>query len=186
MAEVLLRHRLRGVADDVHVHSAGLLTEGELATAEGVAVMADRGIDLGAHRSRKLDAELVHGADLRLGMSRRHVAEASLLGPEIWTKAFTLKELVRRGEDVGRRKPHQTLAVWLEDVHWGRSRRDLVGRSSADDIKDPVGRPKPVYERTAAELDALLARVVELIWANPMPSSTTAPGPTAAARWWDE
>lgn len=166
MAEALLRHRVEAMGDEVHVHSAGLITEGEAATEHGVTVMADRGIDLSSHVSRMVTADLITNADLIIGMGRRHVAEASVLVPEAWGRAFTLKELVRRGEEVGPRRPGQSLEEWLADVHWGRSRRDLLGRSSSDDIADPVGKPKAVYERTAVELEDLLDRLVHLLWSR--------------------
>jgi protein-tyrosine phosphatase len=164
MAEGLLRRRLEEVAPDVHVHSAGTLTEGQPATADAVAVVAASGVDLSAHRSRKVTADLVRGADLVIGMSRRHVAEACVAAPEAFPKAFTLKELVRRGEEVGPRKPNQPLDDWLREVHWGRNRQDLLGRSREDDIADPVNQPRAVYEKTAAQLEPLLDRMVDLVW----------------------
>jgi len=103
-------------------------------------------------------------ADLVIGMSRRHVAETAVLVPDAWTRAFTLKELVRRGDEAGPRRRGQPLDEWLADVHWGRKRSELVGRSRDDDIADPVGQPRSAYERTAKELDQLLERVVTLIW----------------------
>jgi protein-tyrosine-phosphatase len=184
MAEALFLHRVATVGEPVHVHSAGLITEGEAATPFGVEVMAGRGLDLSGHISRRLSAELINEADLILGMGRRHVAEVCVLVPEAFGKAFTLKELVRRGEEVGPRKPGQTLADWLADVHWGRTRRDLLGRSSDDDIADPVGKPKPVYERTAVELEGLLDRLVHLVWSRagePVPQREP-----AARGWWDD
>ena len=164
MAEGLLRHRLKGVADDVHVHSAGLLDLGRPATPEGVSVLAGLGIDISTHQSRQVTAELVRHADLVIGMSRRHVAEAAVLVPEAWTKSFTLKELVRRGDEAGPRRRGQPLDQWLADVHWGRTRNELMGRSRQDDIADPVGQPRSAYERTAKEIDQLLDRAVVLIW----------------------
>jgi protein-tyrosine-phosphatase len=164
MAEGLLRHRLAGVADDVHVHSAGLLDLGRPATPDGVKVMAGHGIDISAHQSRQVTADLIKDADLVIGMSRRHVAETAVLVPDAWTRAFTLKELVRRGDEAGPRRRGQPLDEWLADVHWGRKRSELVGRSRDDDIADPVGQPRSAYERTAKELDQLLERVVTLIW----------------------
>jgi protein-tyrosine phosphatase len=181
MAQALLRHRVGAVDDDVHVHSAGLITEGEAATEHGVAVMADRGLDLSSHVSRMMTAELIEGADLIIGMGRRHVAEVCVLVPEAWERAFTLKELVRRGEEVGPRKPGQSLQEWLADVHWGRTRQELLGRSSSDDIADPVGKPKNVYERTAVELEDLLDRLVHLLWSR---AGEEAPERATGTGWW--
>ena len=182
MAQALLRHRVPA-GEDVHVHSAGLITEGQMATDHGIAVMSERGLDLSDHVSRLLTADLVGGADLIIGMGRQHVAETCVLVPEAWSRAFTLKELVRRGEEVGPRKPGQTLAEWLADVHWGRSRRDLLGGSRDDDIADPVGKPKPEYERTAVQLEALLDRLVHLLWSR---AGEEAPERRATGTgWWE-
>ncbi|HEY9558892.1 MAG TPA: hypothetical protein VIR58_19290, partial [Acidimicrobiales bacterium] len=64
MAEVLLRRHLGRAGIDAHVSSAGLRPGGAPATDHGVAAMADRGLDLGANRSRRVDRDLVAGADL--------------------------------------------------------------------------------------------------------------------------
>ena len=164
MAQALLKARLESVAPDVHVHSCGLLEDGREATPDGVAVLAKRGIDLSGHRSRKITTELIRDADVIIGMSRRHVAEASVTVPDAWGKVFTLKELVRRGEEVGPRKAGQSMADWLVEVHWGRTRQDMLGSSREDDIADPIGKPRAVYEKTADEIDALLDRLVRLVW----------------------
>ena len=62
-------------------------------------------------------------ADLVLGMERRHVREAVVLLPEIMPKAFTLKELVRRGEEFGARTRGRSLEDWLVDVAGDRAAR---------------------------------------------------------------
>ena len=162
MAEALLRHRLEERGIDAHVHSAGLLDDGEPASRHGVDLLAARGIDLSAHRSRRMATDMLRDADLVIGMARRHVREAVVLAPETWFKTFTLKELVRRGDDRGPRAPGQPLAEWLEKLHAGRTRADLLGDSRADDVFDPIGSPRSAYEEVAAELDALLARAVDL------------------------
>ena len=184
MAEVLFRHRAGASAggEEVHVHSAGLITEGEAATPFAIAVMGHRGLELSPHVSRKLTPELIAGADLVIGMARRHVAEVCVLVPDAWGRSFTLKELVRRGEEVGPRRAGQSLGEWLADVHWGRTRRDLIGRSTTDDIADPVGKPKAVYEATAAELEDLLDRRAHLLWSRAGEEAPQRGG--AATGWW--
>ena len=64
MAEVLLAHHLAQHGIEARVHSAGTLGWGGPATANSVAVMAEHGLDLGHHQSRRLDTGLVVGADL--------------------------------------------------------------------------------------------------------------------------
>jgi len=164
MAEAFLRHRLEGRRVDVHVGSAGLRLVGEPASANGVDVLAERGLDLSAHRSRILDRQLLEGTDLALAMSREHLREAVLALPDIWPRAFTLKELVRRGELIGPRAPGESIDGFLARAHAGRNRTDLLGASPDDDVDDPIGLSRSDYEKTADELSDLVDRLVGLLW----------------------
>src|SRR5436305_6228267 len=111
MAEAFLRNRLEERSVDVDVGSAGLRLVGEPASANGVDVLAERGLDLSAHRSRIVDRELLEDTDLALAMAREHLREAVLARPEIWPQAFILKELVRRGGTLGPRAPGESLTA---------------------------------------------------------------------------
>jgi len=155
----------------VHVGSAGLRLVGEPASANGVDVLADRGIDLREHRSRILDRQLLEGTDLVLAMSREHLREAVLALPDIWPRAFTLKELVRRGDLIGRRAPGESIDAWLSRAHLGRNRADLLGSSSSDDIDDPIGLGRSDYEKTADEISGLVDHLVDLLWSVPLEES---------------
>jgi protein-tyrosine phosphatase len=164
MAEGLLRDRLARRGVPAHVHSAGLLDDGRLASGHGVDVLRGLGVDLSAHRSRRMTAEQIGAADLLLGMARLHVREAVVLRPDVWPRAFTLKELVRRGEDVGARAPDQPVEEWLLKAHAGRSHAELLGDADDDDIFDPIGSSRSVYEKTAAEIADLTDRLVALLF----------------------
>jgi protein-tyrosine phosphatase len=164
MAEALLRHRLEERGVDARVHSAGLRLVGEPASAHGVDVLAERGLDLSAHRSRIVDRELLEDADLVVTMAREHLREAILALPDVWTRAFTLKELVRRGELIGPRGPGESVDAWLARAHSGRTRSDLLGSSIDDDVPDPIGSGRSSYVRTADELTDLVDRLVDLAW----------------------
>jgi len=82
MAEAIARRHLaqqRGLAEDeltqagLHVVSAGLYAaEGEPASEPAVEAMQELGLDLSAHRSRPVSAELVDQADLVLTMTEAH------------------------------------------------------------------------------------------------------------------
>jgi protein-tyrosine-phosphatase len=163
MAAALLAARLEERVVKAAVASAGLLFDGHAATPEAVASMAARGIDTSGHRSQRVTAALVRHADLVVAMAREHVREAVSLAPEAWPRVFTLKELVRRGERVGFRRPEQSVPDWLAAVHHGRRPDDLLGTSPDDDVADPIGRPQAVYDRTAAELDGLVTRLADLL-----------------------
>ena len=168
MAEALLRDRLERHGVAAHVHSAGLLHAGEPASSHGVSVLRDLGLDLTSHRSTTMDDASLRDADLVLGMARLHVREAVVRVPSIWPRSFTLKELVRRGAEVGRRTPGQPFDEWLEKCHAGRATTDLLGDSPADDVADPIGTARPNYERTAAELQDLVDRLVDLAFPPPL------------------
>ena len=97
-------------------------------------------------------------------MAREHVRHAVVTAPDTWPRAFTLKELVRRGEEIGPAKPGEPLADWLARVHEGRERAALLGESPVDDVADPMGGPPQAYADTAALLDELMGRLVGLCW----------------------
>ena len=50
----------------------------------------------------------------------------------------------------------------------GRTPRDLLGTDTSDDVADPYGGEEEGYERTLREIDALVARVVDLMWPPPL------------------
>jgi len=170
MAEHLLRKRLVDVGVEARVASAGLLQAGLAAQAHGIDVAHGLGVDMSAHRSRTMTRDALSGADLILGMAREHVREAVVLDTAAWPRTFTLKELVRRGEATGPRQSGEALADWLARVGEGRSVSELTGASPDDDVEDPIGQPRPSYERMATELDDLTARLVAVAFtAAPVP-----------------
>lgn len=164
MAEAFLAYQMaiRGIPG--HVSSAGLFKNGQPASPHGVTVTGRKGHDLSRHRSRVMDADMLRGADLILGMERMHVREAVVLVNDVAPRAFTLKELARRGQAVGPRHPQETTEAWLARVADGRRPTDHLGASSADDVADPIGRSIEYYERTANELDGLVHQVSDLLW----------------------
>ena len=159
-----MRHRLAKAGIDATVHSAGLLEGGNPASAHGVDVLSERGIDLSRHRSRTMTAGLLLGADLNLAMAREHVREAVVTVPPVFPRTFTLKELVRRGREVGPRRAAQPLDRWLSLVHAGRTAGGLMGRSVEDDVAVPIGMPRSAYERMVADLEILIDDLFRLVW----------------------
>ena len=168
LAAAALRHEVdrRELAVEigpVEIRSAGLGDEGVPATSATVRAGAALGLDLTAHRSQRVDAKLVGGADLVIGMERQHVREATILDPTAFGRAFTLKELVRRGEAVGPRGS-EPIAEWLARVHAGRRGADLLGASPADDVADPTTSRIVDHSMMADEVTDLAARLVTLLW----------------------
>ncbi len=172
MAEAFLAYQMATRHIPGRVSSAGLFKDGQPASAHGVTVAGRKGHDLSRHRSRVMDAEMLREADLILGMERMHVREAVVLANDVAPRAFTLKELVRRGQAVGPRHRDEPIQDWIARAAEGRRATDHLGASAADDVADPIGRSIEHYERTAAELDGLVHQLSDLLW--PVPA--TVPG----------
>lgn len=75
----------------IRAGSAGVsASDGEPASSEAVAVMAELGIDISSHRSRRLTPELIEGADLVLAMERRHLDAVLQMAPGAAGRARSL------------------------------------------------------------------------------------------------
>jgi protein-tyrosine phosphatase len=164
MAQALLADRLAAREPAVTVRSGGMLGGGEEPRPEAVTAMAGYGLDVSSHRSRRVTADDLERADLTLAMARGNLRYAVVAAPGIWPRAFTIKELVRRGEAIGRRPTGESLAGWLARAHDGRDRTALLGDSEDDDVADPAGGPLRGYTETAAILSVLLDRLIGLCW----------------------
>ncbi len=163
MAAALLRARLEHAGVEAIVRSAGVAAfDGLPPVREAVRVMAEHGLDTSGHRSRSLARSELETADLVLAMTRGHLREAVLVEPTVWPRAFTLKELVRRAEREGPRASREPFAAWLARVHDGRQLSDLLGESDEDDVADPIGLGLYHCRDTAADLTALVDRLVLL------------------------
>lgn len=143
---------------------AGRPSMPDIAPPEVGQVMATYGIELGSHRAHPLTEAALVGADLVVGMARRHVQESVVLDPSCFRRAFALGELVRRGSAVGPRRAGQEVARWVELAHGDRTRPALAGRDRADDIADPYGGPLTAYRECAETLDRLTGALAALLW----------------------
>ncbi|MGH3404143.1 MAG: hypothetical protein ACRDRJ_16810 [Streptosporangiaceae bacterium] len=164
MAQALLARELTARGADVVVRSAGTLPGGAVPPPEVVTVMAGYGLDVAGHLSRQVTADDLARASLILAMAREHLREAVVITPDTWPRAFTIRELVRRGAEAGAGPPGESLDEWLARVHDGRSRMALLGDSPQDDVDDPIGGPLAAYEATAGELAGLTAALVSMAW----------------------
>lgn len=100
MAEAYLKKLLQqqGRAD-VEVSSAGILAlEGMGASLETREVLAREGMDVGAHRSRRITKELIDESDIILVMEKIHEERILQLAPEAKNRLFLLKEFARINE----------------------------------------------------------------------------------------
>jgi protein-tyrosine phosphatase len=167
MAAALLARELADAGVTARVRSAGTLDGGAPPVPEVVAAMAGYGLDVSGHRSREVTAGDLDRADLVLAMAREHLRHAVVLAPGAWPRAFTLRELVRRGAKAGPRRTGEPLGDWLAAVAAGRSRMDLLGDSAGDDVADPIGGQPGDYEAVAAQLADLAAALTDLAWPAP-------------------
>lgn len=86
MAEGMLRAL---VGSRVEVGSAGTAALlGHPADDQAREVLAERGIDIAAHRARFATPELLRGSDLVLAMQRHHLAELFEIDPTARGKSF--------------------------------------------------------------------------------------------------
>ncbi len=107
MAAALLRRYLDedDARRDWRVLSAGLWAEdGEPASTGAVMAMAERGIDLTGHRSRRLTRQMVEEADLILGMTPGHVEAMQQAFPEARERIHLLAAMA--GESHGVADPY--------------------------------------------------------------------------------
>ena len=152
MAAALLRHHL-GVDATIEVASVGTIGwNGYPATPHAVAVLAERGIDLSAHISRKINRDDVERADVIIAMTA-HDADAA-------DRTFLLAELIRLAR--GQRRNGESVRQWAESI--GQSRRpDRPIGHAGDEITDPVGESIEVYRATASLLDRWLGELAAVL-----------------------
>ncbi|MGH2690362.1 MAG: hypothetical protein ACRDKW_16375, partial [Actinomycetota bacterium] len=62
----------------------------------------------------------------------------------------------------------------------GRRPWDLVGERPDEDVADPIGRPKRVYERCAAEIQSLVEMLVDHVWPTDAGTGRTTHPPTTS------
>jgi protein-tyrosine-phosphatase len=175
MAEGLLRRLFAQAGVGASVGSAGLLPGGVPATPDAIATMADRRVDIAPHVSQTVTEKMARDTPLILAMTRHHVRELCAGYGAAVERTFTLKELVRRGDELGGRVHGESVYAWLARLNAGRRTADLMGDDPADDIADPVSQPRAVYEETADELEDHLRRFVQLLVGGP-PRSDAYPG----------
>lgn len=103
MAEGLLRQQLaqKGLDSRYDVASAGTWgVGGRPASENAVTVMAERGIDIAAHRARTITGEDVVEAELILVMTRQHFLLLESTWPQYKWKMHRLSEMVGKRKDI--------------------------------------------------------------------------------------
>ena len=122
------------------------------------------GLELSGHLSRHFELPQLAESDLIVTMTRRHVRE--LVAPEakLWSRTFTIRELVRRGLEVGPRGTDEPLSKWLALVHEGRQPAELLGSDPGDDVADPMHGIPTDYDEMVETLYGLTHELVGLLF----------------------
>jgi protein-tyrosine-phosphatase len=161
MAEALLRHHLTLAGHDIDVASAGTLGWGtQPATPYAVEVLAERGVDLAGHTSRKLTRAMIDDADMILAMTRTHAWAVAAHDEEAAARTFLLDEIVHLAEQAGARGG-ELLGAWIAELD-SRRPPDRLGRA-VDEVRDPAGEPIEVYRSTADRLERSVQRLIPLL-----------------------
>jgi protein-tyrosine phosphatase len=163
MAEAFLRDRLERdlAAEAVVVGSAGFRSEGAPPTSHTVDVMRRRGLDVSAHRSRRVGAADVDGADLIIAAERDHVVRIATMAPEAFARTFTVLELADLAPGTASSDP-EPIRRWISRLGADRGTAEYL-RGHAGETADPTGRSRRRFESTASELQAACEVIADAI-----------------------
>lgn len=168
MAEALLARSLGEVGSTIMVRSAGVrAVAGVAAPPDARKMMAERGLDISAHRSRPIGPDDLADHDLVITMTREHIRDLAVRSRDDFPRIFTLKELARRCQADAPRGPDENLRTWAVRMSAGRAVGDLVGGNPHDDIDDPMGRSLRTYRRIVAEIEGAIQATVHHLASAP-------------------
>src|SRR5262245_52440312 len=136
MAAAAMTAALGPDSDRISVESAGTAAwEGQPATTPAIEVAAGAGIELAAHRSRRVTPSMVRSADIVLVMERAHLAAVRSLGAD----------------------PDRThvLSEWPAG--------SITAGEAELEISDPFGASREAYEECWRRIQHHLQRVIPVI-----------------------
>ena len=160
MMEMSLR-RLSMARDDITIHSAG--SRGSLGRATDpvtVTVAAEFGLDLSAHRSQPLTADLIDASDLIVVAEMDHLLAVIDKRPQAFAKTFLLLELANIAT---RREPDEELTDWVTRHHQDRTPSVVMKSATAFGLIDPY-KQGPDKIRKAAQLVADATTSIVTSW----------------------
>jgi protein-tyrosine phosphatase len=151
------------------VASAGIAGwEGSGADPNSIAAAGEVGIDISAHRGRRLRRPDVEASVLVLAMAAEHADRVVRSVPEAAAITFTLKELVRLLEAAPPPPaidddPSHALADRVETANALRA-RGFEGNPYDDDIADPLGLPIEAFRAMTWEIGEWVLRLDEAMF----------------------
>jgi protein-tyrosine phosphatase len=155
----------RALGPTVAVTSAGTSAlVGESFSPPMDRLVLDAGADPVGFVARQLSADHLREADLVLGMTRDHRADAVELAPPVVRRAFTLREYARL---LGEIDPALLPAVSPAE----RARASLPlaaaqrrqAKAADDDIADPYGGEDAAYAQTFAAIEDAVRVIAEVL-----------------------
>jgi protein-tyrosine phosphatase len=155
MAEGFLRAALVERLGDAApaVSSAGTAGwDGSGAMEESIRSAEERGVDIRAHQARKLHGAMLEDAELIVCMAAEHREAIVGAMPDLETKTFTIKELVRLLERAPAAGPLTARGAAAAAARNGSSPK-------SEDVRDPLGDPIDGYREVADELYDLSGRL---------------------------
>lgn len=171
IAEAMLKHMAEERGLEMDVQSAGVAAWGGTPMSQYAAAVLDEQ-DIGNHhdfRSAALDERRVQWADLILTLTTSHKRHVLQQFPSAHNKTFALKEYVSDPEE----EQYQQLQSLAADIQlklaMGQAPTEeellqlaeLQHRVPTTDVADPYGGSLEQYRITAAEIQAVLARLLD-------------------------
>lgn len=163
MAEGFLRAELDNQGARFSVASAGIEDLfGRAAHKHAINVMRKMNVDISGHESRLATTRMLQSSDLVIGMTRDHVRKIVEQDVGLFPKTFTIGELSRRsnGVPIG---VEDGLRSWASLIHGNRVVSDLRGSFDPEDVKDPLGKAKREFRRTATRLKELTSEIAAIL-----------------------
>jgi protein-tyrosine-phosphatase len=161
MAQGYMAHALaERTMKNVDVKTAGVMTvPGLIPTDEAVQVMKNANIDISKHRSCPLTRELIHKADLILGMTPFHVQTALRMSDEAKGKTYLLKEFAESDlKNYQITDPNGlTLEVYKRVYREMKLAIDKMLEKAFFQGEAPAPKPEPVPEEAPAKGSAKAA-----------------------------
>lgn len=126
--------------------------------------LVEAGVDVVGPLGRVLDRDTARGADLLLFMERALLREAVVRDTSVWPKSFTLREFARRAMIDPPDPQSESFEQWLALLHAKRSRTDLLGADTTDDVPDPgLSGSLDDYREMIADLRRDVGRIAPML-----------------------
>ena len=165
MMEAFLRSMLAERLGDgvVTVRSAGFGPEDIPAISDAVDAMRRRGLDVTAHRSRKVDADVLRAADLVLTAERDHVIRIASIDPAAYRRALTLPEFIgAASRTIGDIGVGASFSSWLQEMTQTRTSLAYL-RDPIEEVDDPTGLPGRAFEAAVVDIESQCSMAASVI-----------------------